>query len=74
VFVTTAPGTGASWTLTVDKNGTATPLSCAIAGVATTCNDSSVPAVVAGDKIDLDVTPFGSPALTNITWSAKLLP
>ncbi len=75
VHVTTAPGGGAQWTLTVDKNGTATALTCTIAGAAQNCSDPSVVAVSAGDLIDLDVTPTGSPAVpTNISWSAKLLP
>jgi hypothetical protein len=30
--------------------------------------------VSAGDTIDLHVNPFNSPALTDITWSAKLKP
>lgn len=72
--VTTAPGNGASWTLTVDKNGSATALSCSIGGAATTCNDGSIVAVTRGDLIDLRVTPFGTPALADIHWSAKLTP
>jgi hypothetical protein len=72
VRVTTAPRTGASWTFTVDKNGSATGMSCAIEEVATTCNDSSLVAVAVGDKIDLDVTPFGTPALATVIWSAKI--
>ena len=74
VSVATAPGTGASWTFTVDKNGSATVLTCSITGVATTCTDASLLAVVKGDKIDLAVKPFGAPALATITWSVRLLP
>jgi hypothetical protein len=75
VFVSTAPGTGSSWTLTVDKNGSATALSCFIQDTATSCSDAgSQVAVVAGDTIDLHVAPFSSPALTTISWSAKLTP
>jgi hypothetical protein len=74
VFVATAPGTGTSWTITVDKNGSASALSCSVAGTGQTCSDSSLVAVTAGDLIDLKVTPFTSPALTTITWTAKLLP
>ena len=74
VFVATAPGGVASWTLTVDKNGSPTALTCNIVGAATSCTDSSLVTIVAGDKLDLDVTPFGSPALTTITWSASITP
>jgi hypothetical protein len=74
VYVTTAPGIGTSWTLTVNKNGSATALTCSIAGVATSCTDASLVTIVAGDKLDLDVTPFSSPALTTITWSASVTP
>ena len=73
-YITTAPGGGASWTLTVSKNGSGTALECSISGAAHSCRDSSIVAVVSGDKIDLDVTPFRSPALATITWSASLLP
>ena len=75
VHLTTAPGSGASWTLTVDKNGSATALSCSIVGAATACSDSSLVAVANGGTIDLDVTPFSSPARSRfIAWSATLLP
>jgi hypothetical protein len=75
VRLTTAPGTGASWTLTIDKNGTATALFCTISGVATTCNDSSLVAVSPGDTITLKATPFTTPATpTTLSWSAKITP
>ena len=74
VFVATAPGTGASWTLTVDKNGSATVLTCSVAGAATNCRDSSLVAVAVGDALELRVTPFGTPELATITWSATLRP
>lgn len=74
VHLSTAPGTGASWTLTVDKNESATALTCSVTGAATSCTDSSRVAVVPGDLIDLDVTPFGRPALALITWSASITP
>jgi hypothetical protein len=47
-------------------------MTCSIAGHATKCRDSSRVALAIGDKLDLDVTPFGAPALTTITWSAKI--
>ena len=74
VFVSTAPGTGASWTLTVDKNRSVTVLTCSVAGAARSCNDSSLVPVVPGDQIDLGVTPFGTPELAEITWSARITP
>ncbi len=74
VFVTTAPGTGASWTATLNKNGSSTLLSCSIAGAATSCSDASLVPVAEADRIDLDVTPFGTPALATIKWSATLSP
>ena len=74
VSVSTAPGTGASWTFTVDKNKSATAVSCSVAGAATSCGDSSLVAVVTGDKLDLRVTPFGTPALATITWSVTITP
>ena len=74
VSVATAPGTGASWTLTVDKNESATALTCSIAGVATSCSDMSLVAVAVADKIDLAVTPFGTPALATVIWSATIRP
>ena len=67
VLVTTAPGTGAGWTLTVDKNESATALTCSVTGAATSCNDASLVAVVGGDQLDLGVTPFGTPEIAAIT-------
>ncbi|MDX6481331.1 MAG: hypothetical protein QOG85_1841 [Gaiellaceae bacterium] len=74
VRITTAPGGGSSWTLTVDKDGSATALTCSINGAATTCSDASLFAVAVGDLIDLHVTPIGSPRIARISWSAKLVP
>jgi hypothetical protein len=74
VLGTAAPGAGASWTPTVDRNGTPTTLTCSIAGPARSCTDSSRVALAFGDKLDLEVTPFGKPVLTKILWSAKITP
>jgi hypothetical protein len=74
VHLSTPPGGGASWTLTIDKNGNPTALGCTITGAATNCNDSSLVAVNPNDTITLKVTPFGSPALTTLIWSAKITP
>jgi len=74
VSLDTAPGISSSWTFTVDKNGSATALTCAIAGVATSCSDSSLVPVVVGNTIDLHVTPVSSPALAQLTWSARITP
>jgi hypothetical protein len=71
VRMATAPGSGASWTFTTDKNGVRTALSCSIARAATSCSDASMVSIVAGDTIDLDITPFGSPALANVSWSVR---
>src|SRR5438093_7901021 len=64
VTLTTAPGAGQSWVLTVDVNGTATALTCTITNTNTTCSDASLVSVTAGDTVDLDVSPVGSPAVT----------
>jgi len=74
VLVDTAPRTVAGWTLTVDRNESATALSCSIAGLATSCGDWSVVAVVVGDKLDLRVKPFGTPELAKTTWSVTITP
>jgi hypothetical protein len=75
VYLTTAPGVGASWTLTVDVNGTPSALTCIISGaVQTSCTDSSNVVISAGDLIDLDVTPTGSPALARLGWAATVTP
>jgi hypothetical protein len=74
VKITMPPGAGSSWTFTVDKNRMATALSCSIAGAGTSCADASLVGVAVGDKLDLDVTPFGKPALATVTWSVRLTP
>ena len=74
VFVGTPPGSGAQWTATIDKNGSPTGLTCTISAGTTRCHDLSQVPVVAGDTITLHVTPFGTPALTALSWSAQITP
>jgi hypothetical protein len=74
VSLGTAPGAGATWTFTIDKNGAPTGLSCFVTSAGTSCSDLSLVTVNPGDKISLDVTPTGSPALTTVSWSAKIAP
>jgi hypothetical protein len=75
VHLTAAPGAGGKWTFTVNKNGSASALSCFIQNAGTTCNDSSLVTVVDGDTIDLHVAPFSTPTVTTIvSWSATITP
>lgn len=74
VVLTAAPGSGSSWTLTLNKNGAASALSCSIANAQTTCNDASLVTVVDGDVIDLHIAPFTTPTLATIKWSATITP
>lgn len=73
VSLTGAPGGTASWTFTVRKNGADTTLTCTITGSATTGNDfKDNVSFAAGDTIDLEVIPSGSPAApTQLAWSAQ---
>ena len=71
VEILTAPGAGASRTLTVRDDGVSTALTCTISNTALSCSDLINSAViVAGSKINIfhDVT--GSPAnQSNFHWS-----
>lgn len=69
VVVTTAPGSGAGWTFTVFKNGSATSLACSISGaVSRTCSDAIGGGhsftVVASDTISLEACPYNTAGCT----------
>jgi hypothetical protein len=75
VFVQTAPGAGASWTLTVRKTGAATAVTCTIAGTAQTCSDTThTAAFAAGDLISVGIASSGSPPVTPGRWAAQFVP
>lgn len=63
--VTTPPGTGASWTMTLFQNGSPTALTCTISGTNTIASDTSHNITVTpGDTFGLNVTSTGTPAAT----------
>jgi len=68
VVLNTAPGTSASYTFTLDKNGAGTALACTISGAsATTCTDSSdTVSANQGDLLDWAITITGSPSSTPV--------
>lgn len=56
------PGTGTSYTFTLNTNGVATALSCSIADTATSCVVTGTVAVADGDLLDVSGTPVNSPS------------
>jgi hypothetical protein len=62
------------WTITVEKNGVATALTCTLLGSATTCSNTvgSVP-FASGDKLDISILGIGlttgSPGFVH--WAAS---
>lgn len=63
VKVSTAPGEGGSWEVTVRKNGTNTDNTCTISGSDTTCTDNADAVLfAAGDLLSILVHPVGAPA------------
>lgn len=67
--VTTAPGTGNSWTATVRKNGVNTALTTTISGNATSSsNTSNIVSISGGDLLSVIVTSSGTPAGSGVSY------
>jgi hypothetical protein len=71
----TAGAAPRSYMFAVSVNGVASTVACSISGAATSCASANSVAVVAGDRISIQVTP-SSPAPTGRTmrWSAQFTP
>jgi hypothetical protein len=70
-----APGTSKSYTFTMRKNGASTGVTCTISGAALTGSDlTNSVSYAAGDTIDIMIVPTGTPADTDLQWSAKFVP
>ena len=73
VWLATAPGAGKSWTVKIRKNGADSGISVVISDTATTGADLvNTVTVSPGDKIDVQVTPSGTPTASNIAWSCVI--
>jgi len=72
--VSTAPGTGNSWTIMVRKNKSDTTLTCTISDDSKLCEDTShTETYSTGDLFTVAVTPGGTPAgAGNLAWSISL--
>jgi hypothetical protein len=72
VKLTTAPGSGKSWTFKVRKNGADTGISITISDAATTGSDTSNTLSYApGDRLSISATPSGTPTATDLRWTAE---
>jgi hypothetical protein len=61
--VLVAPGTGKTWTVTLQKNNTDTAMVCAITGTATTATYTATSISVAvGDVLNFKIVPSGTPS------------
>lgn len=70
VNASVAPGSGKSYTITIQKNGSDTAITCQIADTATTCKDfNNISAIAVGDNFSAKVTPSGTPASSVIAIS-----
>lgn len=75
--VGTVPGGSGQWDITVEKNGAATTLTCAITSAATTCQDATQAHNVtfaAGDRIGVKAVPTNTPASAGIRFSTLWQP
>lgn len=61
VVLDTAPGAGTDYTFTVFKNGLTTGISITISGTNTSGSDNSVLSISAGDIVEYQVVPTGTP-------------
>jgi len=73
IKLTTAPGGVATWTYTVRKNGVNTALTLTISGANTTGNVVSDVAFIAGDEIDIVITPTGTPVISDTAMGAQYI-
>ena len=75
VRLSTAPGSGNWYQLTVRKNSVSSIISCTITDSSQiTCTDSDAVSFAAGDTISLQVVPGSNPNSAYLTWSVKLQP
>ena len=75
VYFPTAPGASKSWTFALMKNGSATSVTCTVAGTLTVCNDSSnTVSLNPGDLVSMRVTPSGTPTSAIPSWSLAFEP
>ena len=71
VKVTTAPGAGKQWVITIQKNGVDTALTVTISGAAVSGNfTASSVDFVDGDTVSIVMTPSGTPASTYFGYGA----
>lgn len=68
-----APGIGNKWTFNFKLNGV-TKFSVEISGGANTGYDASTFAVVAGDRLEIEVVPDNSPVAANVAWCWTWVP
>ena len=68
----TAPGVGASATVTLRKNGVNTALTCTISGTATSCSDTTNSVTYAdGDVLAVIYNEAGGPANSRIKFNIR---
>ncbi len=73
VRFSTAPGAGKSWLVKLRKNGVDTSISVTISDTATQGADLvNEVSVSPGDKLDVQVTPSGTPTAANIAWACVI--
>src|SRR5262249_33245364 len=71
-FVRSPPGTGKSWTFTVNANGVPTTVTCTIADTDNSCADTSDTATfTSAASIAVRTAPAHTPAATQIGWTAN---
>jgi hypothetical protein len=73
IGLATAPGTGNSWAVTLRINGADTPLTCTIAGDATSCDSGGATvAVPKKSSLSFKIEPSGTPPSTPIYFGWRL--
>jgi hypothetical protein len=68
VVRTNPPGPGQSSTLTLRVNGVDSSLSCTVSGFSSICTSAAQVSVTAGDRIDLEHTTVGVPAVSGVSY------
>lgn len=70
VVANTAPGSGKSYTLTIQKNGADTSVTCTISDLSTSCSDSTHAVLMsAADTYSIKSVPSGTPSSSRLNFS-----
>lgn len=70
-----APGSGKSYVITFRKELADTSITCTVSNLETSCSDIvNTSAIVAGDRVSVQITPSGTPAAARVSFILEFVP